>query len=238
MTYDSYDKILFSADGFGKFGAIGTDEPWEDEARRYYFGIVGKYGAQVQAVLKKAVALDISVVCPLHGPVLNENLGKYFNLYDLWSSYKSENGGVVVAYASIYGNTAKAADMLAKELKANGVDEVKLFDLARCDMSEAVSEAFRNKGLVLASATYNGGVFPPMREYIASLAERGFKERVVAFIENGSWAPMAAKVMKTQFEQSKNLVTTENIVSIKSAVNDENIKQIALLAREISDLIR
>ena len=233
MTYDSYDKVLFSADGFGKFGALDAEEDWADEARRYYIGIVGKYGAQVQAVLKKAAALDIEVICPLHGPVLTENLGYYINLYDIWSSYRPESQGVCIAYASIYGNTKAAAELLAEALTEKGV-KVALNDLARCDMHEAVEDAFRYDRLVLASPTYNADVFPFMKEFINHLTERNYQNRTVAFIENGTWAPMATKVMKAMLEKSKNLTYTEAGVKIISALSDESRQQIKALAEELT----
>ena len=210
MTYDRKDKVLFSADGFGKFGALDVEEEWLCEARRYYFGIVGKFGAQVQAVLKKAAGLDIAVICPLHGPVLKENLGYYLGHYNTWSSYEPESKGVVIAYASVYGNTAEAAKCLQEELQKKGLDEVVLHDLAREDMAEAVEDAFRYDRLVLASSTYNGGVFPHMRRFIEELTERNYQKRRVALIENGSWAPTAAKVMEKMLEGSKELTFAEN----------------------------
>ena len=233
VTYDSTDKVLFSADGFGKFGALDIDDEWACEARRYYIGIVGKYGAQVQALLKKAAALDIQIICPLHGPVLNENLGYYINLYDIWSSYHPESKGVCIAYTSIYGNTKKAAEMLASELEAKGVT-VAISDLARCDMHEAVEDAFRYDRLVLASPTYNADIFPFMKEFINHLTERNYQNRTVAFIENGSWAPMATKVMKSMLEKSKNLTYTEATVKINSAVSEENLAEIKALADELA----
>lgn len=233
MTYDRKDKVLFSADGFGKFGALDVEEEWLCEARRYYFGIVGKFGAQVQAVLKKAAELDIAVICPLHGPVLNENLGYYLDHYNTWSSYEPESKGVVIAYASIYGNTAEAAKCLQEELQKKGLDEVVLHDLARDDMAEAVEDAFRYDRLVLASSTYNGGVFPHMRRFIEELTERNYQKRRVALIENGSWAPTAAKVMEKMLEGSKELTFAENKVSILSAVKPENKVQIEKLAEEL-----
>ena len=229
LTYDSADKVLFSADAFGKFGALDTKEPWDDEARRYYIGIVGKYGAQVQALLKKAAALDIKKICPLHGPVLEEDLPHYINLYDIWSSYAVETSGIVVAYTSVYGNTKKAALSLADKLKDGGC-EVKTYDLARTDMAKAVAEAFRYGTLVLATTTYNAEIFPYMREFIDCLVERGFKNRTVAFIENGSWAPMAAKVMKDKLASCKNLTFVEPAVKIKSAPNAETAEQLDALA--------
>lgn len=234
MTYDSYDKVLFSADGFGKFGALDVDEPWDDEARRYYIGIVGKYGKQVQNILKVAATLDIQIICPLHGPVLTENLHHYIHLYDLWSSYSPEDEGIVIAYTSIYGHTKDAALLLADQLKGRGVPNVIVYDLARCDMAAAVSDAFRYDKLVLASTTYNADVFPCMRAYIDKLTERAFQNRTVAFIENGSWAPTAIKVMKKAFENAKNLTYAENNVTILSALNDESRAKIDLLANELS----
>jgi len=233
VTYDSTDKVLFSADGFGKFGAIDKEEPWVDEARRYYIGIVGKYGVQVQNLLKKASALDIEIICPLHGPVLKENLGYYLNLYGKWSSYQPEEDGVVIAYTSVYGNTKKAAVKLAELLEKKGSATVKLYDLARCDMAEAVAEAFRYSTLVLATTTYNGDVFPHMREFIDHLKERNFSNRKVALIENGSWAPMAAKVMRGMLEGCKNLSFAENSVKITSALNEDSIAQLKALAEEL-----
>ena len=234
VTYDSTDKVLFSADGFGKFGALNADEDWACEARRYYFGIVGKYGAQVQNLLKKAASLDIEIICPLHGPILTENLGYYLDLYNTWSSYKPENEGVVVAYASAHGNTKEAAELLISELKGKGCKKVVEIDLSRCDMSEAVEDAFRYDKLVLASITYNTDIFPFMKEFINHLTERNFQNRTVAFMENGSWAPMAAKVMAKMFENSKNLNILESKVTIKSALSDESRAQIAALADELT----
>ena len=233
VTYDSTDKVLFSADGFGKFGTPDTDEDWACEARRYYIGIVGKYGAQVQALLKKAATLDIEIICPLHGPILNKNLGYYINLYDIWSSYQVEEEGIVIAYTSVYGNTKKAVYQLADKLKANGCPKVVINDLARCDMAEAVEDAFRYSKLVLATTTYNAEIFPFMREFINHLTERNYQNRTVAFIENGSWAPMATKVMKEMFAKSKNLTFTENTVKILSALNEESSTQLAALADEL-----
>ena len=232
VTYDSTDKVLFSADGFGKFGALDVDDEWACEARRYYIGIVGKYGAQVQALLKKAANLDIEIICPLHGPVLSENLGYYIGLYDTWSSYRPETEGVCIAYASIYGSTRAAAELLAQELTDRGI-KVAISDLARCDMHEAVEDAFRYSHLVLATTTYNADVFPFMKEFINHLTERGYQHRTVAFIENGSWAPMATKVMKAMLEKSKNLTYTEAGVKINSAVSDANIAEIKALADEL-----
>ena len=233
VTYDSYDKVLFSADGFGKFGALDVEEDGADEARRYYIGIVGKYGAQVQALLKKAAGLDISIICPLHGPVLTENLGYYLNLYDIWSSYRVESDGIVVAYTSVYGNTKRAAEIIAEKLTAKGCPKVVVHDLARCDMSEAVADAFRYSKLVLATTTYNSGIFPFMKEYIDHLTERAFKNRTIAFVENGTWAPLAAKIMKGMLEESKNLTFVEPVVKIKSALNDENREQIEAMTDEL-----
>ena len=232
VTYDSTDKILFSADGFGKFGIPETDEDWACEARRYYIGIVGKYGAQVQALLKKASNLDISIICPLHGPVLKENLGYYVNLYDIWSSYKVEEEGVVIAYTSVYGNTKKAVLSLAKMLEDNGV-KVAVNDLARCDMAEAVEDAFRYSKLVLATTTYNGDVFPYMREFINHLTERNYQNRTVGFIENGSWAPVATKVMKSMLEKNKNLTYTQTNVKINSALNEQSELALKDLCQEL-----
>ena len=233
VTYDSTDKVLFSADGFGKFGTPDTDEDWACEARRYYIGIVGKYGAQVQALLKKAATLDIEKICPLHGPVLSENLGYYLNLYDIWSSYQVEEEGIVIAYTSVYGNTKKAVYMLADKLRANGCPKVAINDLARCDMAEAVEDAFHYSKLILATTTYNAEIFPFMREFINHLTERNFQNRTVAFIENGSWAPMAAKVMRGMFEKSKNITFAENTVKIMSALSEESGKQLNALADEL-----
>ena len=233
VTYDSYDKVLFSADGFGKFGALDVEEDWACEARRYYIGIVGKYGAQVQALLKKAAGLDIKIICPLHGPVLTENLGYYLGLYDTWSSYQPETEGIVIAYTSVYGNTKKAVLQLAEKLKANGCPKVVINDLARCDMAEAVENAFRYSKLVLATTTYNAEIFPFMHEFITHLTERNFQYHTVAFIENGSWAPLAAKVMKGMFEKSKNITYTDTTVRILSALNDESSAQLNTLAEEL-----
>ena len=233
VTYDSYDKVLFSADGFGNFGALDVDEDWACEARRYYIGIVGKYGAQVQALLKKAAGLDIQIICPLHGPVLTENLGYYINLYDIWSGYKTETEGVVIAYTSVYGNTKKAVELLADKLRELGCPKVAVTDLARDDMAEAVEDAFRYGKIVLATTTYNGGIFPFMHEFINHLTERNFQNKTVGFIENGTWAPMATKVMKTMLEKSKNLTFTETNVKIMSALNDESTAQITALAQEL-----
>ncbi len=233
MTYDSADRVLFSADGFGKFGALDTDEDWACEARRYYIGIVGKYGAQVQSVLKKTAALDIAIICPLHGPVLNENLGYYINLYDIWSSYRPEERGVAIAYTSVYGNTKRAVLYLEEKLSAMGV-KVATSDLARCDMAEAVEDAFRYSHLVLATTTYNADIFPFMREFINHLTERGYKNRTVAFIENGSWAPMATKVMREMLSGAKNIEYTEGGVKILSGVSEENYRELDALAEELA----
>ena len=233
MTYDNTDKVLFSADAFGKFGALDTDEDWACEARRYYFGIVGKYGAQVQAVLKKAAALDIKTICPLHGPVLSENLGYYLDLYNTWSSYGVESDGVVIAYTSVYGNTKAAAELLAQKLKEKGCPKVAVNDLARCDMAEAVEDAFRYGKIVLATTTYNADVFPFMREFINELTERNFQNRFVGIIENGSWAPMAAKVIKKMLENSKNITFADTVVTVKSAMKQNTADDIERLADEI-----
>ena len=233
VTYDSTDKVLFSADGFGKFGALDVEEEWACEARRYYIGIVGKYGIPVQTLLKKAAGLDIQIICPLHGPVLTENLGYYLDLYSTWSSYQPEEEGIMIAYTSVYGNTKKAVLQLAEALEAKGCPKVVVNDLARCDMAEAVEDAFRYSKLVLATTTYNGDVFPFMREFIHHLTERNFSNRTVAFIENGSWAPTATKVMKDMFEKSKGLTFTENNVKIMSALNDESIAQLNALVEEL-----
>ena len=233
VTYDSYDKVLFSADGFGKFGALDVEEDWACEARRYYIGIVGKYGAQVQALLKKAAALDIAMICPLHGPVLTENLGYNINLYDIWSSYRVESEGVVIAYTSVYGNTKAAVELLAEKLQEKGCPEVVIHDLARDDMAEAVEDAFRYGKLVLATTTYNGDIFPFMKEFINHLTERSYQNRTVGMIENGSWAPVAAKVMVKMLEGSKNLTYTNTTVKIFSALNDESRAQVDALAEEL-----
>ena len=233
VSYDVCDKVLFSADGFGKFGALDVEEDWACEARRYYIGIVGKYGPQVQALLKKAATLDIQTICPLHGPVLKENLGYYLNKYDIWSSYAVEDEGVVIAYTSIYGNTKKAALLLAEKLEALGCPKVAVNDLARCDIHEAVEDAFRYSKLVLATPTYNGDVFPYMKEYINHLTGRNYQNRTVALMENGTWAPTAAKVMTKMLEGSKNLHFTETTVTVKSALNTQSIAQIEALAKEL-----
>lgn len=233
LTYDSTTNVLFSADAFGKFGALDVEEDWTDEARRYYIGIVGKYGVQVQAVLKKAANLDIQTICPLHGPVLDKDLGRYLNLYQTWASYEPEEDGVVLAYTSVYGNTKQAVLELEQALKEKGAAHVVCYDLARCDMAEAVAAAFRYQKIVLATTTYNGDVFPFMKEFIHHLTERNFSKRTVAFVENGSWAPLAAKVMKGMLEQSKELKFAEHSVRILAALNDDSRKQIADLAEEL-----
>ncbi len=233
VTYDSKDKVLFSADGFGKFGALDVDEAWACEARRYYFGIVGKYGAQVQALLKKAAALDIQTICPLHGPVLTEDLGYYLNLYDIWSSYGVETEGVMIAYSSVYGNTKKAVQILEEKLKELGCPRVVTADLAREDMAECIEDAFRHGKLVLASVTYNGGIFPHMHTFIEGLKERGFQNRTIGLMENGSWAPNAAKTMKAMLEGGKKLTWVEPVVTIKSGVKEDTVMQIEALAREL-----
>ena len=233
MTYDSTDKVLFSADAFGKFGALDIEEDWACEARRYYIGIVGKYGSQVQAVLRKAAKMDIEKICALHGPVLTENLGYYINLYDIWSSYQPEEEGVVIAYTSIYGNTKKAVMQLAEELKANGCEKVVINDLARCDWAEAVEDAFRYSKIVFATTTYNADIFPAMKHFIDHLTERNFSNRTVAFMENGSWAPVATKLMKGMFEKSKDLTFAENTVKIMSALGEESTAQLKALAKEL-----
>jgi len=233
VTYDTTDKVLFSADGFGKFGALDVEEPWIDEARRYLIGIVGKYGAQVQALLKKASGLDIAMICPLHGPVLKENLGYYLNLYNIWSSYEVEEDGIVVAYTSVYGHTKDAVELLAEKLQEKGCRSVVVHDLARCDMAQAVADAFRYGKLVLATTTYNADVFPFMKEYIHHLTERNFQNRTVALVENGSWAPQAAKVMRKMFEGSKNLTFTDTTVTIRSALDETSRRQIEALSDEL-----
>ena len=233
VTYDSKDKVLFSADAFGKFGALDVEEDWTCEARRYYFGIVGKYGVQAQALLKKAAGLDIQTICALHGPILKENLGYYLDLYNTWSSYGVESEGVVIAYTSVYGNTKKAVELLADKLTALGCPKVTVTDLARDDMAEAVEDAFRYGKLVLATTTYNGDIFPFMKTFIEHLTERGYRNRTIGLIENGSWAPTAAKTMLKMFEGSKNLTFTDTTVTIKSSVNTENEAQIAALAEEL-----
>lgn len=233
FTYDKADKVLFTADGFGKFGALDVDEEWDCEARRYYFGIVGKYGAQVQSVLKKAAALDINIICPLHGPVLSEDLGHYIEKYDIWSSYKPESEGVMIAYTSVYGHTKKAAERLADMLRAKGCPKVVVTDLAREDIAEAIEDAFRYGKLVLATTTYNSDIFPFMKHFIDGLTERGYRNRTIGLIENGSWAPVAAKVMRDKFVSSKNITILETTVRIKSALNAESEAQLAQLADEL-----
>lgn len=233
FTYDKADKVLFTADGFGKFGALDVDEEWDCEARRYYFGIVGKYGAQVQSVLKKAAALDINIICPLHGPVLSEDLGHYIEKYDIWSSYKPESEGVMIAYTSVYGHTKKAAERLADMLRAKGCPKVVVTDLAREDIAEAIEDAFRYGKLVLATTTYNSDIFPFMKHFIDGLTERGYRNRTIGLIENGSWAPVAAKVMRDKFASSKNITILETTVRIKSALNAESKAQLAQLADEL-----
>ena len=233
VTYESSEKVLFSADGFGKFGALDVEEDWDDESRRYFIGIVGKYGAQVQALLKKAAALDISIICPLHGPVLTENLGHYIGLYDTWSSYRPEEEGVVIAYTSVYGHTKKAAELLAEKLKANGAPKVVVYDLARDDMSAAVADAFRYSRLVLATITYNGSIYPFMNDFVTRLVEHNFQNRTVGLIENGSWAPTAARVIKKMMEGSKNIKWLDTTATIMSAVKQENVEQIEAMAKEL-----
>lgn len=233
VTYDSTDKVLFSADGFGKFGALDVEEDWADEARRYYIGIVGKYGAQVQALLKKAAALDIAIICPLHGPVLNENLGYYLDKYNTWSSYAVEDEGVVIAYTSVYDHTKEAVEELAEKLNQRGCPNVVVADLARCDMAEAVADAFRYSKLVLATTTYNATIFPHMQNFIGHLTARNYQGRTVGMIENGAWAPMAAKVMKKMLETSKNFTYTDTTVTVKCALNDASRAQIDALADEL-----
>ena len=233
VTYDSTDKVLFSADGFGKFGALDVEEDWDCEARRYYIGIVGKYGPQVQKLLKAAAPLDIQTICPLHGPILTENLGHYLEKYDIWSSYKVETEGVMIAYTSVYGNTKKAAELLAQKLEEKGCPKVVLCDLAREDMAEAVEDAFRYGKLVLATITYNADIFPFMRTYIENLTERNYQNRTIGLIENGSWAPTAAKVMKGMFEKSKNITWLENNVKVMSSLSEENIAEIDAMAEEL-----
>ena len=233
VTYDSTDKVLFSAAGFGKFGALDVEEDWACEARRYYIGIVGKYGTQVQALLKKAAGLDIEIICPLHGPVLSENLGYYINLYDIWSGYKTETEGVLISYTSVYGNTKKAVEYLAEKLSEKGCPKVVVNDLARCDMAEAVEDAFRYGKHVFATTTYNADIFPFMKEFINHLTERNFQNKTLAFVENGTWAPMATKVMKSMIEKSKNITLCENEVKILSALTEENKAQLDALAEEL-----
>ena len=233
VTYDAKDKVLFSADGFGKFGALDVEEEWDCEARRYYIGIVGKYGAQVQALLKKAAALDIAIICPLHGPALKDNLAHYINLYDIWSSYRAESEGVMIAYTSVYGHTKAAAELLNDKLTELGCKKVVLCDLARCDMAEAVEDAFRYGKLVLATTTYNADIFPFMRTFIEHLTERNYQNRTVGFIENGAWAPMAAKVMRAMLEKSKDITYLPTTVTIKSALKSASVAQIEQMAKEL-----
>jgi len=233
MTYDKTDKVFFSADAFGKFGALDVEDEWACEARRYYFGIVGKYGMQVQGLLRKAAALDIRIICPLHGPVLSENLGDYLSLYDTWSSYGVESEGVVIAYTSVYGNTKQAAQLLKEKLLEKGCPKVVLNDLARCDMAEAVEDAFRYGKLVLATTTYNGDIFPFMKEFIHHLTERGYRNRTIALIENGSWAPVAGKLMRKMLDGGKDLTFTETMVTIVSAMSEENRAQLDVMAQEL-----
>ncbi len=234
LTYDTADKVLFSADAFGKFGALDVEDDWACEARRYYIGIVGKYGVQVQAVLKKAAALDIQMICPLHGPVLKENLSYYIGLYNTWSSYQAESEGVLIAYTSVYGNTRAAVELLADKLKEYGCAKVVVQDLARCDMAEAVEDAFRYNKMVLATTTYNGDVFPFMKEFIHHLNERGYKNRTVGLMENGSWAAQAARVMRTMLEPAKNLTFTDTTVTIMSALNEASAAQVDALAQKLA----
>lgn len=233
VTYDTHDKVLFAADGFGKFGALDIDEPWADEARRYFIGIVGKYGAQVQNLLKKAATLDISIICPLHGPVLTENLGYYLNLYNIWSSYDIESDGIVVAYTSVYGNTRKAVENFVDLLRAKGCPKIVVHDLARCDQAEAVADAFRYGKLVLATTTYNADIFPFMRDFVIHLVERGYRNRTIGIIENGSWAPLAAKTIKNMFANCKNLTFTDTTVSILSSLNEHSSAQLVALSDEL-----
>lgn len=236
MTYDAYDKVLFSADAFGKFGTTDTEEEWDCEARRYYFNIVGKYGAQVQSALKKAAALDIQIICPLHGPVLTENTDRYIRLYDIWSSYGTESEGIVIAYTSVYGHTKEAVELLAQKLEENGCPKVIVTDLARCDMAEAIEDAFRYGTLVLATTTYNADIFPFMKEFIQHLTERNFQNRTIGLIENGSWAPKAAAIMKEMLSACKGLTFTDTTVKILSALNEDSILQIDTLAKELCGL--
>lgn len=233
MTYDSFEKVLFSADAFGKFGALDVEEKWTDEARRYYIGIVGKFGVQVQALLKKAALLDIQKICPLHGPVLSENLEYYMNCYQTWSSYSTEEEGIVIAYTSVYGHTKEAVEKLRELLHKQGCDRVEVFDLARCDLAEAVARAFQYDRLVLATTTYNNEIFPFMREFICHLVERGYKNRKIGLIENGSWAPLAAKVMVKMLESCKDLSFMDTTVHIHAALSDENLKELQSLAEEL-----
>jgi len=235
VTYDSTDKVLFSADGFGKFGALDVEEDWDCEARRYYIGIVGKYGAQVQKLLKIASTLDIQIICPLHGPILTEDLGHYIEKYDIWSSYRPENEGVMIAYTSVYGNTKKAVERLAEQLKANGCPKVVVSDLARDDMAECVEDAFRYDRLVLATTTYNGDIFPFMKTFIDHLTERNYQNRTIAFVENGTWAATANRIMAKMFEKSKNITFADTSVTIKSALNEESCTAIDQLAKELCE---
>lgn len=234
MSYESTDKILFSADGFGKFGALDVDEPWDDEARRYYIGIVGKYGAQVQAVLKKAAALDIAMICPLHGPILREDLGHYIGKYDTWSSYAVEDAGVVVAYTSVYGHTREAAEQIARLLRDKG-ETVVVYDLARCDIARATADAFRYGKLVLATTTYNADIFPFMKQFLDHLTERNFQNRKVGLVENGAWAPMAAKIMRAKLEGCKNLIFAEPVVTLRAALNADSRAALAALADAMAE---
>ncbi len=233
MTYDTTDKIFFSADAFGKFGALDVEEEWDCEARRYYIGIVGKYGPMVQKLFGKVGSLEINAICPLHGPVLTENLGHYLNLYNIWSSYQVETEGTVIAYTSVYGNTKKAVELLAEKLTEEGCPKVVVTDLARDDMAEAVEDAFRYGKLILATTTYNGDIFPFMKEFINHLTERSYQNRKIGFVENGSWTPMAAKIMKAAFEKSKNITFADTTVTVRSAVNEESEAQIAAIAKEM-----
>lgn len=233
LTYDNYDKALFSADSFGKFGAIDIDEPWTPEARRYYIGIVGKYGAQVQTLLKKISKLNIEKICPLHGPVLSENINEHISSYNTWSLYEPESKGVFIAYTSVYGDTKRVVDMLAEKLKANKFEEVTINDLARCDLSSAIANAFKNEKIVLATTTYNADIFPFMKTFINGLIERNFQKRKVALIENGSWAPQAAKIMKNMLANSKDIILVDPIITIDSSIKEENKKQIEILANEL-----
>ena len=233
VTYDVHDKVLFSADGFGKFGALDAEEDWAEEARRYYIGIVGKYGTQVQALLKKAASLDVRIICPLHGPVLKENLEYYLSLYDIWSSYKAESEGTVIAYTSVYGHTKEAVELLAEQLRENGCPEITVYDLARCDMAKAVADAFRCSKLVLATTTYNLDIFPFMREFIHHLTSRNFRNRTVGLVENGTWAPTAAKIMRSMLEGCNGICFAEHTVTLRSALDAESRGQVAALAQEL-----
>ncbi len=233
VTYDKKDKVLFSADGFGKFGALDTDEDWDCEARRYYFNIVGKYGAQVQALLKKAATLDIEIICPLHGPILTENLAHYINKYDTWSKYEPENKGITIAYASIHGNTAAAAEKMAEILKAQGEKKVSVFDLSRDDMAEAIEDAFRYDGIVFACATYDGGLFPCMEDFLAHLKSKTYRSRTAAIIENGSWGPMVAKRIRESLDAMKDITVVDKTVTIKSVMTDANVSEMEEMAKEL-----